>query len=814
MTVASLTRPEAEERAALLAVSRYDIDVDLTGLLDGEVWEATSTVQFTCHRPGADTFADAVGEVVSASLNGVDLDPATVEAGRLPLSGLAAENTLVVRLRQTDVTSSAGILRTVDPSDGEVYVWTSLECNDARRLWACFDQPDLKAPHRFTVRSPEAWTVLSNMRPETVGEPSDGTRRWSFPDTPPLSTYVVVVNAGPFHRVEGRRGDHDLALHCRQSLRGSLDRDAGWLLDLTGNGLAFFGDKFGQPFPEAHYDQVFVPNMGGAMENWGCVTWGDGYLFRTPPTHAQRSQTAITLLHEMAHMWFGDLVTMRWWDDLWLNEAFASWASTWAAAEATDFLDAWAEFLVGRKLDAYRTDMGPATHPIRSDVLDVESALANFDAITYSKGQSVLHQLMAFVGEDAFTRGLQDYFATHAWGNTRLRDLIDAVSNASGRDLEAWTIDWLDRAGTDTVAVEVTTAGAVVTVTSPDDAPPRPHRIDIGSYGADGALLRRTPVETVGTRTPVTGLPDGALHLPNDTDLTFASVGGGGDVRALLRTAGGLPDATARAVAVATSLDLLRKGEIAAADMLDCVLGVLAVEKNPALIEPFIAQARDAAEMWTPADQVDAARARVADLALTLSREEELRRPALQVLASCATTSDHDRALAEAAAEDVDLSWRFAVRRSERGDLPDGTVEELLARDPDPDRSARAVAVTAARPDEAAKAEAWEELFVRRSVQAGHPTFAVARAFWRPGQAELCAPWADRYLEEMRAVRGGLLSMLSLVRGMFPLVADEGFADRARAAATEPGLDPTVRNQLLTGADTLSRMIRARRGGA
>ena len=281
-------------------------------------------------------------------------------------------------------------------------------------------------------------------------------------------------------------------------------------------------------------------------------------------------------------------------------------------------------------------------------------------------------------------------------------------------------------------------------------------------------------------------------------------------MRALLRTAGGLPDATARAVAVATALDLLRKGELTASDMLDSVLGVLAVEKNPALIEPFIAQARDAAEMWTPADQVDAARTRVADLAIGLSREEELRRPALQVLAACATTTEHDRVLAEAAADDVDLSWRFAVRRSERGDLPDGTIEDLLSRDPDPDRSARAVAVTAARADEAAKAAAWEELFVRRSVQAGHPTFAVARAFWRPGQAELCAPWADRYLEEMRGIRGGLLSMLSLVRGMFPLVADEGFADRARAVAAEPGLDPTVRNQLLTGADTLTRMLRAR----
>ncbi|MGZ5405315.1 MAG: aminopeptidase N, partial [Nocardioides sp.] len=604
MTVASLTRPEAEERSALLSVDRYDITADLRGLLDGEVWEATSTVRFSCREPGASTFVDAVGEILSASLNGTDLDPSTAADGRLPLPDLRADNTLVLTLRQTDVTSSAGILRTVDPTDDQVYVWTSLECDDARRLWGCFDQPDLKAPHRFTVTAPEAWTVLSNMRPESVSDPDDGARVWSFPDTPPLSTYVVVVNAGPFHEVRETRGDHDLGLYCRQSLRDALDRDAGWLCDLSEKGLAFFGERFGQPFPEAHYDQVFVPNMGGAMENWACVTWGDGYLFRTPPSYAQRSQTAITLLHEMAHMWFGDLVTMEWWDDLWLNEAFASWASTWAAAEATEFTDAWAEFLVGRKLDAYRTDMGPASHPIRNEVHDVEAALANFDAITYAKGQSVLHQLMAYVGESAFTAGLQDYFATHAWGNTRLADLMAAFSRASGRDLDAWTVEWLDRAGTDTVTID----GDQVLVESPDGGEPRPHRLDVGSYSPDGALLGRASIETTGRRTTIEELPPGGLALPNDTDLSFVAVRTADDsLRRLLVTAGALPDATARAVAVATSLDMLRKGELSASDMLDCVLGVVSSESNPALAEPFLALAHGVAELWTPADQVAAA---------------------------------------------------------------------------------------------------------------------------------------------------------------------------------------------------------------
>lgn len=807
MDVASLTRGEAAERSALLSVERYDITVDLRGLLDGEVWEATSTVRFSCSAPGAATFVDAVGEIVSASLNGTDLDPAAAADGRLPVTHLQVDNTLVLTLRQTDVTSSAGILRTVDPTDDQVYVWTSLECDDARRLWGCFDQPDLKAPHRFTVTAPEEWTVLSNMRPESVVAPVDGARVWSFPDTPPLSSYVVVVNAGPFHEVRETRGDHDLGLYCRRSLKDSLDRDARWLGDLTESGLAFFGEKFGQPFPEAHYDQVFVPNMGGAMENWGCVTWGDGYLFRTPPTYAQRSQTAITLLHEMAHMWFGDLVTMEWWDDLWLNEAFASWASTWAAAEATEFTDAWAEFLVGRKLDAYRTDMGPATHPIRNDAHDVEAALANFDAITYAKGQAVLQQLMAYLGESAFTAGLQDYFARHAWGNTRLADLMSAFSRASGRDLDQWTVDWLDRAGTDVVTVD----GDHVLVESPDGEEPRPHRLDVGTYSAEGALLGRTSIETSGRRTTLEELPSGGLVLPNDTDLSFVSVRSADDsLRRLMSAAGGLPDATARAIAVATSLDMLRKGELAAADVLDCTLSVIAVEKNPALVEPFLGLTNAVAELWTPAEQVEAARARVAEQALALAGNADLRLGALQVLAASASTPEHDATLDEAAADDVDLAWRVAVRRAEQGRHDEQVVADLLARDPDPDSAARAVAVTAARPDAEAKAEAWRQLFEVRSVQSGYPTYAVSRAFWRPGQDELLAPYADRYLDQMRHVRGGLLSMLSLVRGMFPLFADEAFATRAREIAEQAGTDPTVRSQLLTGADTLTRMIRAR----
>ena len=436
---ASLTEQEARERAALIEIERYDINVDVRELQDGQRWLATSSITFRCRTPGAATFVDIVGEVVSARLNDVELDVSTHAAGRLPLPSLAAENVLVVSSVQSETGSGNAILRSVDPQDKLVYVWSTFEPDGARRAWACFDQPDLKAVHGFQVSAPAEWTVLSNCAPEVVLDRDDGGRLWIFEDTPRLSTYVVVVNAGPFHELREERGGHSLGLYCRQSLRSYLERDAEDLFRVTEQGLAFFGERFAQPFPQERYDQVFVPDFGGAMENWGCVTWTDSVLWRTPPTHARRELVANFLLHEMAHMWFGDLVTMRWWDDLWLNEAFASFASTWASVSATEFTDSWATFLAGEQIAAYQQDLGPASHPIRTAVPDVDHAFANFDAITYYKGEAVLHQLMALVTEEKFVEGLRGYFAEHAWGNAELADLMRSIGDASGRNLTAWT---------------------------------------------------------------------------------------------------------------------------------------------------------------------------------------------------------------------------------------------------------------------------------------------------------------------------------------------------------------------------------------
>jgi aminopeptidase N len=808
----SLTRAEAEERFALLEVERYDVAVDLRGLFEGEVLEATSTVTFRCHQPGASTFVDCTGEITHATLNGVDLDPTTASVGRLPLPDLRADNVLVVSSRQSDTRSGHGIQRTVDASDKLVYLWTTFEPDHARRAFASFDQPDLKAVHAFTISAPDTWTVTSNSPHTAVDELPDGGRVWHFADTPRLSTYVTVFNAGPFYEIRERRGDHDLGLYCRQSLKHLLDRDAAELFELTEQGLAWFGEKFGAPFPQEKYDQVFVPDMGGAMENWGCVTYGDGLLFRSTPTHSQRLTLASILLHEMAHMWFGDLVTMKWWNDLWLNEAFATWASTWAAVGATKYRDGWATSLAGGKLEGYRVDMGPASHPIRGDVPDVSQAMANFDAISYQKGQAVLKQLSAFVGEDAFLAGLQAYFRDHAWGNTRLEDLIGAVGTAAGEDLSGWESAWLDRAGTDTLSLE----GSTLTATGPDGEAPRPHRLDIGCYAEDGdGGLRHVAdvaVRTDGTETAVT-LPDSDLRIVNDHDLTFAAARTDpASLDLMLRSAGALPDAVSRALAVATAYDMLVKSELSSDDALTCVLGVLETETVTGVVEPFLRLASLIAGFYTPVDRMAEQRSRVADRAAVIARAgDELQQGALYALASNATTAEHFAQLDKAAADNIGLAWRVAASRAARGEYDPEVVEELLERDPDPDAAMSGLIVRASRNLAEAKEEAWHALYVEQSVPAGLIMGTLIHAFWRPDQREVLLPFTSRYLEEIpKLAGGGMLKVFGLILGMFPGVGDQEFLDAATAMARTDGVDPTVRAALLGGVDTLVRGLRAR----
>jgi len=806
MQIRRLTQVEAQQRTALIDVDRYDIAVDLTGLEYGPQLRCISTMMFTCRTPGAETFVDCAAPVVSATLNGTALAPA--ELGRIRLPDLAEHNTLRVETVQANTTDGEGVHKAVDPADGEIYVWTSFEPDEAHYVWACFDQPDLKAPHAFTVTAPPSWIVLSNTGDPKV-ETLEGAQRWTFPATPPLSPYNTVVNAGPFYELRRAAGGHDLGLYSRRSLAGVLDRDAEEIFTLTEQGLGFFADVFEMPFPQRKFDQVFMPEYGGAMENYGCVTWSDWFLYRNPPTPAESDQRGQYLLHEAAHMWFGNIVTMRWWDDLWLNEAFAEFASFWAAVRATSHTDTLASHLVRGKLGAYLLDQGPASHPIRQPVRDTAEAASAFDAITYPKGASVLLQLMNYVGEANFAAGMAAYFARHAWGTTTMQDLIDALAATSGRDLGPWVTGWLETAGTDRLTIERDGDATVLVGRGPGGGAPRPQLVGVGVYQEDGAGLVRSalvPVEVHQPRTPVE-LPPG-IYLVNDDDLTFATTRPDPASRAALYgpDARALPTTLSRAVALASVWDMLVTAEASAAEAVNLVTGVLRVETSGSVIEPYLRLAADIAELWAPADVRPELTAWVAQTARALAGDDRHRPVALRTLARVGTLDDVEHL---AGLDDVDVWWRALIRKAELGRDVAADVAQLLDRDPDPDAWVRALAVRAATPRAAEKEAAWQTLALDRAVPIGSVK-DVAPAFWRPGQDALLAPYAERYLELLPDLgKGGMTPAMVYTELLFPLFGvDHGFIERARAVAERA--DPVVAKTFVERADVVVRMLRSR----
>ena len=611
----NLTRLEAQQRAATVRTHGYDVALDLTR--GAERFGAETTVRFS-GTPGADTFIDVIAaEVHSVTLNGRELDPAEVFAdSRIALPGLEAENTLTVVSDQLYTNTGEGLHRFVDPADGEVYLYSQFEVPDSRRMFPVFEQPDLKATFRFTVTAPARWHVVSN-QPTPVSEPVDGpggestlvedalgtgateaVAIWRFDPTPVMSSYITALIAGPYHVVRSELTNADgrtipLGVFCRESLCEYLDAD--YIFEKTREGFEFFEREFGYPYPFAKYDQLFVPEYNmGAMENIGAVTFTEAYVFRSQVTDAMRERRVITILHELAHMWFGDLVTMRWWNDLWLNESFAEYASTLGVAEATEWTDCWTTFVASEKSWAYRQDQLPSTHPIVAEIRDLEDVMVNFDGITYAKGASVLKQLVAWVGREPFMKGVHDYFVKHEYGNTELSDLLVELEARSGRDLGDWSRKWLETAGVNTLrpVFELDDSGAYTSFAIEQSAVAgyptlRPHRIAIGVYDEDRGALRRigrVELDVDGALTPVPELigqaqPD--LLLLNDEDLTYAKIRL--DDRSLeTATAhlGGFEDSLARSLVWGTLWDQTRDGELPATRFVDVVLAHIASEMS------------------------------------------------------------------------------------------------------------------------------------------------------------------------------------------------------------------------------------------
>ena len=611
----NLTRLEAAKRSATVHTRSYDVVLDLTR---GEtLFRSTTTVRFTA-TPGASTFIDLIAPTVrSITLNGRALDPTEVyEDSRIALMDLTTDNELIVDADCAYMHTGEGLHRFTDPADGETYLYSQFEVPDSRRVFAVFEQPDLKASFTFTVTTPASWTVLSNSpTPEpTRTRASDGSgeaRTFAFAPTEPMSSYVTAIVAGPYVGTTDEYVASDgrsvpLGVYCRKSVVEYMDSEE--ILDLTKRGFAYYEELFATPYAFTKYDQIFVPEFNaGAMENAGCVTHRDDYIFRSRPVEARVERRAVTILHELAHMWFGDMVTMTWWNDLWLNESFAEFTSTLATAEITRWNQAWTTFQTLEKGWAYNQDQLSSTHPVAAEINDLHDVEVNFDGITYAKGASVLAALVGYVGRDNFFAGIQRYLAAHAYANAELSDLLRELEAVSGRDLSAWTRLWLQEAGATTLRTQVTAnADGIITQAAirqeiPADSPAslRPHRVAIGSYsltgqGAEARLERtgRIELDVDGELTPVpelVGTRRADILVLNDDDLTYAKVRLDEDSLARgLAHIEAFTESLPRSIVLASAWDMVRDGELAASHFLKAALRALSVEEHSSVIQGLL----------------------------------------------------------------------------------------------------------------------------------------------------------------------------------------------------------------------------------
>jgi aminopeptidase N len=770
----NLTRDEARERARLLNVGSYQVHVDLTG---GETtFTSVTTVSFRCGSPGASAFIDLTAPAVSEiTLNSAAVSPDAFDGDRIRLTGLQADNELRVVAECAYSRSGEGLHRFTDPVDGGVYLYSDLETFDAHRIYACFDQPDLKATFEFSVTAPGSWRVISNMAPDVTPQAAPGddpaAAYWHFPPTPVMSSYITALAAGPYHVVTAEHDGIPLGIYCRASLARYLDPEE--IFEVTRQGFDFFHAAFGVRYPFGKYDQLFVPEFKeGAMENAGCVTFLEDYVFRSRVTDFARELRAETILHEMAHMWFGDLVTMRWWDDLWLNESFATWAGTLAQADATRWRAAWTTFAQLHKAWAYQQDQLPSTHPIAADIPDIATVEVNFDGITYAKGAAVLKQLVAYVGKDNFLAALRRYFDQHAFGNATLADLLAALEETSGRDLSTWSKQWLETAGVNTLRPEIQVGddGAITEFAVLQEAPAahpvlRPHRIAVGLYDrTEAGLIRRRQVEAdvSGDRSVLTDLsgeyrPD--LVLINDDDLTYAKIRlDEHSLRTLISAIGEFQDSLPAALCWSAAWDMCRDAEMAARDYVRLVMSGLDSVGDISVPQTLLRQAGAAARRYTdPAWRDTGLRLIAATLRELLQHAEagsDRQLAYLQALTGGAAEPgdlallrgllDGSTAL-DGLAVDTELRWRLLHRLVSRGAAGLAEIAAELARDATDAGERRAATCRAAIPDATAKQAAWD------AVTSGTLPNAMFRAtlsgFVDPDQPELLQPYAQRYFD-------------------------------------------------------------------
>ncbi|MGW0987100.1 aminopeptidase N [Streptomyces sp. NPDC002486] len=851
----NLTREEAQQRAQLLAVDSYEIELDLSGAQEGGTYRSVTTVRFDVTAGnGAESFIDLVAPAVhEVTLNGDSLDPAEVFAdSRIALPGLLqGRNILRVVADCAYTNTGEGLHRFVDPVDDQAYLYTQFEVPDARRVFASFEQPDLKATFQFTVKAPEGWTVISN---SPTPEPQDNV--WVFEPTPRISTYITALIVGPYHSVHSvyeKDGQSvPLGIYCRPSLAEYLDSDA--IFEVTRQGFEWFQEKFDYAYPFEKYDQLFVPEFNaGAMENAGAVTIRDQYVFRSKVTDAAYEMRAETILHELAHMWFGDLVTMEWWNDLWLNESFATYTSIACQAHApgSRWPHAWTTFANSMKTWAYRQDQLPSTHPIMAEIRDLDDVLVNFDGITYAKGASVLKQLVAYVGMDEFFQGVQAYFKRHAFGNTRLSDLLGALEETSGRDLRTWSEKWLQAAGINVLRPEIGTDadGVVTSFGIRQEAPAlpagakgeptlRPHRIAVGLYDLDeasGKLVRRERIEldVDGELTAVpqlVGQTRPAVILLNDDDLSYAKVRLDEQSLAFVTEhLGDFESSLPRALCWASAWDMTRDAELAARDYLSLVLSGIGKESDIGVVQSLHRQVKLAIDLYADPAAREALLARWTDATLAHLR-------------AAAPGSDHQLAWARAFAAtartpeqldlldalldgsqtieglvvDTELRWAFVQRLAAVGRFDEAEIAGEYERDRTAAGERHAATARAARPTPEAKAEAWASVVdsdkLPNAVQE-----AVIGGFVQTDQREVLAPYAERYFEVVKDIWESRSHEMAqqIAVGLYPTVqVSQETLDRTDAWLTSAEPNAALRRLVSESRAGVERALRAQRADA
>ncbi len=840
----NLTRKEAQERAALVSVDSYSVTLDLT--TGDKTFYSKTQVKFSATTPGSSTFIDAItNSVERVVLNGLELDPAEVSDGlRIQLPNLAADNELIIEATANYMNTGEGLHRFVDPVDNEVYLYSQFEVPDSRRMYAVFEQPDLKAKFTFQVTAPSRWKVVSNQPVETMDDLGGGKATWAFKQTPIISSYITALIAGPYVETRSQLTSADgreipLGVFCRASLAEFMDAD--YVFEKTRQGFEFYEKAFDQPYPFEKYDQLFVPEFNaGAMENAGAVTFTETYVFRSKVTDAIRERRVVTILHELAHMWFGDLVTMKWWNDLWLNESFAEYASTLATAEATEWKGAWTTFTALEKSWAYRQDQLPSTHPIVAEINDLADVQVNFDGITYAKGASVLKQLVAWVGQEKFLAGVAQYFKKHAFANTELSDLLVELEATSGRELRSWSKLWLETAGVNTLRPEINTdengviTGFAILQSAVAEYPTlRPHRLAVGFYNlVNGKLERvnRLELDVDGPRTEVAAFigaqrPDQVLL--NDDDLAYAKIRLD-DVswKTALDHLSAFDDSLARTLIWGAAWDATRDAEASPREFIRLVLNNIGSETESTTMLTLLRQLITAGNMFVAeqyrAQTLEEIGAGLLALAKAAEPGSDAQLQFTKFFAQFATGQtqlDELQALLDGKTQlagltiDADLRWELITGLAVGGRSSKQQLDDELAKDNTSNGQRAHAGALAALPSVEAKASAWHQLTETKELS-NVLVNAASLGFVRTQNLELLTPYVDKYFENaVRIWTSNTFKIAEyLMENLYPAVlANQALADKTRAWIDRPEIQeiPPLRRILVEGLANVERALKA-----